>query len=336
MQWKDYLKIQILKPTLDESENEKEFRKIKFNESFEENNSKLESIEMLYNNSKFQDSKILIQVLNEDIKNPILQLHEKEKSQIKPNEAFQLIQDKSISEICIKEYSTIQEILKIVKFDSKEVEDSISSFQKIFDSMQKYFKKEKIGSLHTSLDDYKKRIFVQSSVLIFLLLLFGITPIKNKIKYPNVQNGKVEFFYTTQPDENFHTGNLLTLDLVPQGWHTYSFKFTPSKNLYKLRIDPLTQSKIKIQIKEIRILDNKGKILKERDLLIGNDLRIKNYQEIESIHQFKTGKMIPGKYVEVISDGNDPHISFNFGVLHSVGEVQITYRVAKGNFKFTD
>ncbi|MCC6275462.1 MAG: hypothetical protein IT569_06375 [Leptospiraceae bacterium] len=336
MQFKDYLKLQFKKPSLESSEEILESRKKAFQKSLQECYSRLESIELLYSNSKFQDSKILIQVLHNEITSVILHLYEKNKAQYGAQEAYALIKEPSISAICLKEHELINELLKTDNFGAEEVEGSLSAFQKIFDNFEKYFRKEKSSSFHTSLDDYKKRLLVQIAFATILLALTIFPAINNRVKYPPIKNDTALLSYTTTETENFTPQNSISLELNKEGWQDYKFKINPAKNLFKLRLDPISQSKIKIQLKEIRLLDNSGKVLKERDFLIGSDLRLKDMKEIENIQQMKPGKVVFGKYIEMISDGDDPQISFNFGPLQSVAEIQVTYRVAQGNKKFTD
>jgi len=336
MQFKDYLKLQFKKPSLEASEEILESRKKAFQKSLQECYSRLESIELLYSNSKFQDSKILIQVLHNEITSVILHLYEKNKAQYGAQEAYALIKEPSISAICLKEHELINELLKTDNFGAEEVEGSLSAFQKIFDNFEKYFRKEKSSSLHTIMDDYKKHLLVQVTLAGIFLALIIFPIINNFAKYPPVKNDTALIFYTTSKIEPFNPLNSVSLELNKEGWQEYRFKLNPPKDIFKLRLDPLNQSKIKIQLKAIRLLDNSGKVLKERDFLIGSDSRLKDFQEIESFQQLKPGKIVPGKYIEMVSDGNDPQISFNFGALQSVTEIQATYRVAQGNKNFID
>ena len=205
-------------------------------------------------------------------------------------------------------------------------------------NLEKYYKQEKKQKLHTPLDTYKNRLSIQGSVIFTFIVIFGLFLFAyKKIKYRPLIQDTFQVFYTTSEKESFSEANSLKQTLNLSGdWFEYKLSINPPKDIYRLRMDPLNQVKARIQFKNIRILDKNGKILKERDFLIGNDLRPKNFEEIENTNQIIPGKISAGKFIEFVSNGDDPYISINTGLQKSVAEIQITIRVIEAHKKFKD
>lgn len=335
MHIKDYFKIQFKHPILNSDDNEKEVKKASFLKDMENNFSSLESIELLSSNSKYSDSKILMKILNDEILKTIFRFHNKQ-NLTSQKEACSLISDSILSELCLKELENISGFLTKEQFEENETEETLTSFQNLLNYLQKYFKKEKWGSLHTPQDDFKKRKFVQLSFISSTIFLILFSIVYNKIKYPQIRNDFAQIQFMTTEKGIFAPESTLVADIKKEGWQEYKFKLANPQNIYKLKLDPLSQPKVKMQFKDIKFLDSNGKIIKERNFLIGDDLRLKDHKEIEYIQQMKPGRLKPGKYVELVSEGDDPQIFINCGPLKSVSEILVTFRITRGHLKFPD
>lgn len=84
MAFTDYIKIGFKKPNLSSDEIEKENKRSRLEESFEKVHSRLESIEILNSNEKFEDSSILSGLLALDTINLSLDFSENPKQKWVP------------------------------------------------------------------------------------------------------------------------------------------------------------------------------------------------------------------------------------------------------------
>ncbi|MCB1157785.1 MAG: hypothetical protein KDK45_09795, partial [Leptospiraceae bacterium] len=228
MNWKELLKFSYKKPQLSEEETRALQKRETLYQKIENAYSRLESIEILNSNSKYEDSTILSGKLALDVLNiglfledeaPIRSLMEREtcKNKIKDTKLTQLIEDNEIQ---------FQKLSGDSPPSGEEAETFETFLSQILYYEEKILKKLKNEELHTPIDDYKKRLTLHS-ILALLILGMGLyIPAKTYLKY-RIQADTVNLYYFNEKfplTENPGTENRIQQALlIDSNWHDYTF-----------------------------------------------------------------------------------------------------------------
>ncbi|MCC5816345.1 MAG: hypothetical protein JJT78_16460 [Leptospira sp.] len=341
MQIKEYFTIQFKKPVLGDDEKTREEKKKTLNEKLEKAYSRLESIEILNSNSKTDDMFILTTHLIQDLYNLSAEYYGLElvntASGLK--DKIDNLPDDGLRNL-YKDQERLITVSSIEKPTEEEAEVLEEQASKLLLGLEKFFKKTKKTELHTTMDDFKKRLAVQGTILISILTLSIGSVIYNKVKYPIFEDDQAQIYFMTPEFPNPTDANSVKQPVLASQkgeWLDYRFPI-PADNseLIGIRIDPVNQRKVRFGLQYVQYLDVNGKVIFERDFKLTENLIPSNVDQIGIMNDLKAGVAKPGGFAEMESVGSDPFFYLNLPKTKNVAFVQLRMRFLEGYKKFKD
>ncbi|MCE9499922.1 MAG: hypothetical protein K8R21_05410 [Leptospira sp.] len=338
MQLKELLKINFKQPGLNQEEVKLEEKKRKILKSLEKCYSSLESVEILNSSTKNEDSAILIRHLAIDSANLILDLFDRQPiTEIsKITDSLKTIPEPSIISL-IEKNAEILGTLQDSDLPLEKCEEAEGFLSRLLSETEKIYQKKKGSELNTPAEIYRQRIRVQSTIFVTLFAITAISFFYNWIKYPSIHKDTVQVYYTTSASQKMTETLSVKTDLnLKPDWTTYTFQLPAPTDITGIRIDPLNQKKMKIQLKSIRIFDKNKKTAGEWTLGVSEKFVPTEFRRFTFINQIKSGKNIPGGFMTIVTEGDDPFLHFNTGEIRGVSSVEVTFRAQEDFKKFKD
>lgn len=324
MKWTEYFKINFKKPDEDEEIKNLRTRKQKFEDGITRCYSRLETIEICTSNSKLDDAILLMNVLHLDIYNLLL-LHSEE------NPAKEVETDSVISEK-IKDSNLLTPYLEFHKnFSLADTsEDNILKNESLFSEL--LYKIEKIAkpAYENPVDNFRNRMKVQSVVIILLIIIAGASGFKKYLDQRPLTNDTISLNTTDKKDIPPSAETEISLPLNTEiGWETVKFQLSPPRDMEMLQINPIHQNRARMQFKDLKLSDDKGNILFQKDLKIEN-LDITYLLTFLKTEEIYPGKVEVGRALEVESTGTNPKIFITFEKkFEKVSQIEFTIRATK-------
>jgi hypothetical protein len=211
--------------------------------------------------------------------------------------------------------------------DASHLEESLDS---LFLSFKKWARDLYSTELHTRMDNWKKRRRIQGGILTGIVIL-GIASFGyNQIVYPKFHHDTTQLYFLTPEESEPIVQNSVTIPvkLEDKGeWVEYTFALPGEpKVITGIRLDPIHQRKMRINIHSIQYLNGKDQVIRERDFLLTDKLIPKNAEEIGIINDLKAGKAAIGRYAEVVSTSNNPYFHILLPETKGVSKVKVKMR----------
>ncbi|WCL50553.1 hypothetical protein [Leptospira sp. GIMC2001] len=337
----EYFKIKIKKPILSQEEMVKENQKKKYYTQLEQASSRLESIEILVANNKNNDSFILGTHLAVDIFNLFANYY-------KMKNLFTIEEVKasigSFSDSKVKDLFEKCEFITNYKPNidptdeyCEAMETSVSG---LLHGTEKFFKHINRTDLFTPMDEFNRRWKTQSSIAVFIAVFIFGSLVIDAISKPTIHKDVAQFYYTTEPNTNFTEEQSVRtpLEMIDKGqWKEIAFDIPEGTKPFQLiRFDPLTQVKAKFTLAEVKYLSANGKIIFQRDFSLTENLFPANTSQLGDFHDFKPGKNKVGGFMEMVTTGTDPYITFDLPSKIAVAKVIFKIRVLEDFKKFEE
>lgn len=327
----DYFKVSFHKPLLESEEVVKESQKNEIVTRLEIANSRMESIEILHSNDKLQDMVVLSSFLYIDLYNLVAFYYglDTAKDRTSAIQKLGTIPDSSLKEEFLKH----EEFLKSDIWENPSDKDA-SQLEEIMDSLfqsiNKWTRNLYKTDLHTNMDNWKKKRRIQGGVLTGIIIL-GLTSFGyNQIVYPEFHHDTTQLYFLTSesPEPIVQNSVKIPVRLEDKGeWVEYTYVLPGEpKVLTGIRLDPIHQRKMRINIHSIQYLNSKDQVIRERDFLLTDKLIPKNAEEIGIINDLKAGKAAIGRYAEVISTSNNPYFHILLPETKNVSKIKIKMR----------
>jgi hypothetical protein len=330
---KDYLKLDWKKPEDTDELIKIRARKDELKTNLEECYSRLETIELCSSNAKYIDGILLSKYLLVDIINLILSFFHQNKisnfEEIKP--AIEKIPDSELVSIINEELPKIN--TNSVTEDN--LENLISFLGDSINRIEKEISKKYSLELIDPLAIYKKRIFLQSAILIFIVVAGLISGTKkyNDMRPLNADNAIL--FFGESKEMPINEANAIALPFEPSpSWQTLTFNFPTPQNVEVIRLDPIHQEKARIQLKEMKYYNSKGEMVFQRDFTISQDNVPKIMKCCVSNDALVPGRVEIGQFFELISVAKNGNLFLKTDLLTDVAKVEFTIRYAKKSHKF--
>ena len=334
----DYFKVSFKKPELSESIAQIIEKKAKLKSQLESCYSRLESIEICNSNAKSNDALILADYLIVDIANLALSYFNKPAILNSDNwlEKIKTISDEEISSSFNTHNLILASAYKTEEEKSEKVETSLAD---LLYSIEKFIFKKNKAQFANPVDDFKKKSAIQaiiSIIVVILLLNVGIKQF-NKLKPIKSDTAKIYFMNAQAPAPV--AANTVTAEVKPsEEWKDVSFVFPQPTDIKDIKVEPVHQNFARMQLKEIKYLDESKNVLRERNFQLSKIGMIENTEtnEICCTEDLKPGKLIPGKYFEVESTSATPAFYVKMENTKAVKEIILTFRYIKNTKKFAD
>ncbi len=334
----DYLKVSFKKPELSESIAQIIEKKNRITTQLEFCYSRLESIELCNSSSKPNDALLLSNFLIIDIMN--LALFYSGKSIITANEKWEE-KISSLSEPDLISAFTNHKTVKDTTYKSEEEqsEEIESSLSNLLQSVEKFIFNKNKSQFENPVDDYDKKIKFQLLVGIIVsafLIHFGI---KTYHKTKPIKNDVAKIYYMNQEILKPSDSNMVTADVTPsEDWKEVNFVLPTPQSIKDIKVEPVHQIHARFQIKEIKYLDEKKNVIKERNFKLDKAGIIANTKtnEICCTEDIKPGKLLPDKYLELESIDSSPAFYIKMEETKDVKEIVLTFRYIKNKKKFLD
>ena len=331
MIWKEYFKINFNKPIEDEIIKSLREKKKRFEGALTRCYSRLETIEICTSNSKPEDALLLSKALNLDILNMLLDYYDENKIDsigVHTNYSYKL-KNATISKL-------FEDYLNSVNLENLE-EENILKIESSLSELLYKLEKEIKPSFENPIDNFKKRIYAQSILFLIISLISAGSILKYYIDARPLKEDFVGINYSDDKNTLPPMEEVTTVSIKPEnGWETKKISFTEPKNIELLEIDPIHQNKARIQLKDLKIYDEKGLILFQKDLLIDN-LGLSELLKFMRSEEIAPGKIVIGRAVEMESIGPNPKIFFTFDKkIEKVSQIEFTIRSTKRKNKFQD
>lgn len=333
----DYFKVSFKKPEVTESVAKVLEKKNKLKSQLEICFSRLESIEICNSNSKSADANILASHLVIDIANlisiylnqPIISSSDNWQEKVKSFPEDLRSNFAEHSSVLSSTYETEEE-------KSEQIETSLSE---LLVSCEKFIFKKNKTEFQNPVDDYKKRSAVQFIVSVVMLVVLVNVGVKQYNKLKPVKEDIAKIYYISKANALLVPDNLVTAKVSPsENWNEANFVFTTPVDIKDIKVELVHQIFTRIQIKEIKYLDESKKVIRERNFQLNNLGMVESTEknEICCTEELKPGKLIAGKYLELESIGNSPSLYIKMEEAKSVKEIILTYRYTKNTKKFLD
>jgi hypothetical protein len=329
---KNFFLINFKKPVLEGEEEKAYNRKHRFLENLSKAYSRLETIEICNSNSKYEDSKILSQILVIDIINLVFEFYSLPKIN-KLEEAESLISKVPIIEV--------QDLLKkLLKLDLESVEEDESlnreeTLTKVLSGLEKHILKKHKTELANPVDEFKTRLTVQA-IFFSILFLFSAykgvewfiktRPLKGGMSYMEVAakiNNKVEIL----KKENPYTPS--------ENWTTLFQVLEDEYPIEYISISPIQEPKARVQIRNLKLYDKNDKLVFEAPLIITENFFEKAIGFLGS-ENLKPGQYKIGRALEFETLGPSSQIRFHWKNLVKVKKITWEVRMIKNYKKFND
>ncbi len=331
MIWKEYFKFGFKKPDEDEIIKSLREKKKKFEESLSKCYSRLETIEICTSNSKLEDAILLSNALNIDILNMLLEYFDENKiTSIDKNFDYSLKLKNSNSSKLFHEYLQSTNLENLEEENILKIESSLSE-------LLYKLEKELKPSFENPIDNFKKRIYAQSILFLAICLISGGSLLKYYLDTRPLKDDFVGVNYSEDKNNLPLMEENVTVAIKPEyGWETKKITFKEPKNIEILEIDPIHQNKARIQIKDLKLYDDKGLVVFQKDLIIENTDLTELLKFLRS-EEIVPGKIVVGRAVEMESIGPNPKVFFTFEKkIEKVSQVEFSIRSTKRINKFQD
>ncbi len=331
MIWKEYFKFGFKKPDEDEIIKSLREKKKKFEESLSKCYSRLETIEICTSNSKLEDAILLSNALNIDILNMLLEYFDENKiTSIDKNFDYSLKLKNSNSSKLFHEYLQSTNLENLEEENILKIESSLSE-------LLYKLEKELKPSFENPIDNFKKRIYAQSILFLAICLISGGSLLKYYLDTRPLKDDFAGVNYSEDKNNLPLMEENVTVAIKPEyGWETKKITFKEPKNIEILEIDPIHQNKARIQIKDLKLYDDKGLVVFQKDLIIENTDLTELLKFLRS-EEIVPGKIVVGRAVEMESIGPNPKVFFTFEKkIEKVSQVEFSIRSTKRINKFQD
>ncbi len=331
MIWKEYFKIGFKKPDEDEIIKSLREKKKKFEESLSKCYSRLETIEICTSNSKLEDAFLLSNALNIDILNMLLEYFDENKiTSIDKNFDYSSKLKNSNSSKLFHEYLQSTNLENLEEENILKIESSLSE-------LLYKLEKELKPSFENPIDNFKKRIYAQSILFLAICLISGGSLLKYYLDTRPLKDDFAGVNYSEDKNNLPLMEENVTVAIKPEyGWETKKITFKEPKNIEILEIDPIHQNKARIQIKDLKLYDDKGLVVFQKDLIIENTDLTELLKFLRS-EEIVPGKIVVGRAVEMESIGPNPKVFFTFEKkIEKVSQVEFSIRSTKRINKFQD
>ncbi len=331
MIWKEYFKIGFKKPDEDEIIKSLREKKKKFEESLSKCYSRLETIEICTSNSKLEDAILLSNALNIDILNMLLEYYDENKiTSIDKNFDYSSKLKNSNSSKLFHEYLQSTNLENLEEENILKIESSLSE---LLYKLEKDLK----PSFENPIDNFKKRIYAQSILFLAICLISGGYLLKYYLDTRPLKDDFAGVNYSEDKNNLPLMEENVTVAIKPEyGWETKKITFKEPKNIEILEIDPIHQSKARIQIKDLKLYDDKGLVVFQKDLIIENTDLTELLKFLRS-EEIVPGKIVVGRAIEMESIGPNPKVFFTFEKkIEKVSQVEFSIRSTKRINKFQD
>lgn len=312
----------VLTPPDLEFEKQKESRK----KALFQIDSRLESIEILLTNDKWEDAKLLFRQLAYDLVNfQLLRTGQKEIPVGGNLLGFSIPE----SDKKLKPFRFLESLERLSEFSGKELDENLSFAIDTYEFLLEESKKEFNSRLATPLDSFRlvKRVRIVIIGIVFSFSIIGY--IYYQYKFPVMKDQSIKL-YTFESKEKPETSESRTFSLPVLkkdigNWVDYEFPLNESMSSFGgLRIDPLEQRGIRFVLDQISVLDSKGKEIYSKKIVVSHNLLPEDYQDFLKIADIKTaGKQLPGEMVEMITTGSDPQIQLVFPALKDAKSIKL-------------
>ena len=261
----DYFKVSFKKPELSESIAQIIEKKAKLKSQLESCYSRLESIEICNSNAKSNDALILADYLIVDIANLALSYFNKPAILNSDNwlEKIKTISDEEISSSFNTHNLILASAYKTEEEKSEKVETSLAD---LLYSIEKFIFKKNKAQFANPVDDFKKKSAIQTIVsLIIIILLLNVGSKQfNKLKPMKSDTAKIYFMNEQAPAPV--AANTVTAEVTPsEEWKNISFVFPQPTDIKDIKVEPVHQNFARMQLKEIKYLDESKNVLRERN-----------------------------------------------------------------------
>lgn len=332
--FKELFKIDFKKPEVTDSIQKILTRKESLQKKLDDLYSRLETIEICNSNSKFSDSKLLLNALFQDSIQFVSEFENNNRASFS-NKFESISKDDSIN----KNFSEIYELL-IKNSDSED--DCIlieEKFSDLISSLDKYVFKKNKSQFENDVDKFKTKIKIQSIFGIAITMFVVYAGFKYYQKAKPIKPDQARMFYMSEENEGPSKSKMLTAEVKPsENWEEAVFVLPEPTKIKNIKFEPVSQIFARIQFKEVRYLDEKKLVIQTKTLVL-NDLGMVDNKEDDEIccfEGFKPGKLIPKKYVEFESINNLPSFYIKQKQMDKVKEIILVYRYIKNSKKFSD
>ncbi|MBK8397929.1 MAG: hypothetical protein IPL26_22165 [Leptospiraceae bacterium] len=290
-----YFKIDFKRPNLNESIAQIIEKKNKLKDQLDFCYSRLETIELCNNDSKLDDALLLSDYLICDITSLVL-IYEDKLSLITTDnwrEKIKTLLDSKVISAFNKHISVIEKDYKSKEEKSVKIEESIAE---LLYFLEKFIFAQNKSIFENPVDDFNKKIKVQ---LFFSLIFIGLFSyngfqLYNKIK--PIRKDFTKLYFLGKQNSTPKSSNLITVEVNPsEDWKEVNFILPSSSEIESIKIEPIHQVNARIQIKEIKFLDESKKILLEQNFKINKlgMLESEVLNKICCLEGLKPGKVIP-------------------------------------------
>ncbi len=336
----DIFKINFKKPTLTAEDSKKEEQKSKLNSLFESAYSRMESIEILDSNGKWEDSSIIMRLLALDLVNLSLIHFGKPNTQMGKDWKSEIVQLKN--EKLTNLYSKRENILALssdeVAKDESKMEELENDFSYLLSDLEKHYKLLKKSELKTPLSEQIHRWRIQGTVVAAVILFALGTIVYRRVKYPDLAKTDVKIYYMTklEPGPKDEFSSAIKIQVEKKGlWNEYEFVLPKSADITEMRVDPVEQSRIRVELESMNFYNAKGKLLYTHDFLYGQDLLPKDALKYGVISELKmSGKAAPGAKIGMESLGADPFFHLRLDEIKGVSKITLKMRHLEAYKKF--
>lgn len=332
-----YFKFDFKKPELSASDKANLEKIQSLKTKIDSLSSRIESLEILNSNAKFEDFGVLAKLLSLDFKNVLLELYN-----LKSISNFQSIEEWILSIPSIKLQKSLQKSIQILQLDTalewKEdfVNEVESGFLEVFDALNSEFSREcNSGIFHSEIGEFYKRIKIQLAVVSLAVVSISGYLIYQKINYPSSVDTTVEIYYTTPENINYSEEMKITSSFLADGnWKEVVFPFPKATNLSRFRLDTGTRKDLRVQIAKVLFLAENATIVQEFNFEKSEKNFFKDFSLIESLIQLEPSNVGKSEYLELTTKGIDPYINFLPRDIKNVNSVNVKIRIVPQHKKF--
>ncbi|WCL50556.1 hypothetical protein [Leptospira sp. GIMC2001] len=351
MKLKKILQMNWKKPELGQLDLVKEEKKLAVNLAMERAESRLESIGILTSHFKGEDAQVLVRAFLGDLLNAV-KIFESQ-LEIKKEEIFNSLEELSKnvtpeSQGLMAEFGKHKLLIELSLKESlsdENIEKLEFESYTLFSSLSAAFKNSIQNDLFTEMDHFNRISKIKKELgwvfLIFFLIvgIYTMSFIQRNYLY-EIGNQEIQLFFVTQkfPDYQEDKSVYNKLDISEKGkWVDLSFKLHETQDaLTGVRLDISNEPNVKVQLDYLKYLDQRGKVLWERNFEIQDNFLPADYDKLSGLNEVKPGKIKPGESLEMITMGFDPYFSVTSPSIDGVTEVVVRYRFIDERKKFED
>lgn len=336
----DLFKINFKKPALSAEDQLKEEKRSKLKTLLDAAFSRLESVEILNANSKFEDSVLIMRLLALNLVNLSLFYYGKPLTQAGKDWKVDI---SSIgNEPLINLYSKYEAIFSMSSGDLEKDESKIDALEgnlsDLLAELESHYRILIKTELKTLLSEQKFRWKVQGAILLIIVsLAIAPTGLRN-LNYPEFPKSKVQVFYLSKsypsPKEEYSVIQDVQIDKKGD-WVDYEFVLPKATDLTEVRIDPVQHPRIRFTTESMKFFDTKGKLVFTHDFVWGDDLLPKDKMNYGTVNEMKlSGKSVPGAWIEMESIGTDPYFHIKIPETKGVSKIVLKMRHIEAHKKF--